>query len=192
MDTFSSELYEQAVKRVIKDSYEPKILSNLVRPLLIERLIELLLGNNWRHTGANWAGWDIEHIKEDYRIEVKQSAARQTWSNRESLGGKLTKGTFDIRARTGYFDKSGSIWTSENGRHADAYIFAWHGVGEENETDHRDVKQWQFYLLPTSQLPMTKTLSLLKLQKLCEPISYNKLAEAVELMRLKKISAPPP
>lgn len=190
MNSFASGLYEQAVERVINDFYRPKILSNLVRPLLIERMIELVLGENWKYVGANWSGWDIEHIKKDYRIEIKQSSAWQTWSERSSSKGRLTKGSFDIRNRTGYFSEDGSKWIAETGRHADAYIFAWHGVSVKDNVDHRDITQWEFYLLPTEQLPAkNKTISLSRLQKLSDLVSYRELMQATERLRLQKIAS---
>jgi hypothetical protein len=191
MNSFASNLYEQALERVTNDFYRQPILSNLARPLLLERMIEVVLGENWKYVGANWSGWDIEHESKDYRIEIKQSSAWQTWSERPSLRGRLTKGSFDIRSRTGYFSDDGSKWIAEVGRHADAYVFAWHGITEKEKVDHRDITQWEFYLLPTERLPAeNKTISLSKLRKLANPISYRELAPAIEGIRLQKTGVP--
>src|SRR5271169_6312054 len=137
----SMDLPDLLIRQLAADLFNQKIMSNLVRPLYIERLIAHLLGARWLYVGGDWSGWDIQ--RDDFaRIEVKQSAARQTWSERPDRAGKQTRPIFDIRERKGYFAKGGTRWVATPGRPADLYIFAWHGRYEPKEVvDHRDPSQ---------------------------------------------------
>jgi hypothetical protein len=109
-------------------------------------------------------------------LEVKQSAARQTWT----LARPATKPIFDIRARTGYFE--GADWVSDARRFAEIYVFAHHPVMDET-ADHRDPRQWHFYVVPTSRLPPGKTISLTRIDSLAETVPWERLADTVEGMR---------
>lgn len=52
-----------------------------MRPVYVEFMIAVILGEGWRLVSADWAGWDLENAQ-GARVEVKQSAARQTWTDR--------------------------------------------------------------------------------------------------------------
>ena len=80
------------------------------------------------------------------RLEVKQSAARQPWSVDEEAPAR-----FDIAPREGYW--KGNQWVAAPGRYADLFIFARHPIFDPKECDQREVRQWQFYVLPTCALP---------------------------------------
>ncbi len=112
------------------------------------------LGSDWRLVGGDWAAWDLENKNED-RLEVKQSAARQSW-NAPSSG--ISAPRFDIKKRKGYW-KNGTTWVSQVGRFADIYVFAWHPITDDS-CDHRDPSQWMFYVVPTNQLPDQKSIGL--------------------------------
>jgi hypothetical protein len=36
-----------------------RVMSNLARPIYVEGLVSLLLGNRWKYLG-DWDGWDLE------------------------------------------------------------------------------------------------------------------------------------
>jgi hypothetical protein len=154
-----SNLHDQIVNSIVADFFDKPIMGNLYRPHYVERMIKLALGDDFRLMSADWAGWDVEHA-DGTRIEIKQSAARQTWTDRPSLGGKPTKGSFDIRSRTGYWADGGARWVDSPGRQAHLYIFAWHPVSDPETADHRDPRQWHFFVVPTKELPPDqKTIS---------------------------------
>ncbi len=94
-------LHREITNQIVTDFYDQPIMSNLSRPHYIERMIILGLGDEWKLVSANWSGWDIES-RDGIKVEVKQSAARQVWTDRPSLAGRTTKGQFDIAPRTGY------------------------------------------------------------------------------------------
>ena len=60
-------------------SYGSPLIENGYRGLIAEILVAEALGAEWRICSGGWSGWDLEHVS-GCRIEVKQSAARQTWA----------------------------------------------------------------------------------------------------------------
>jgi hypothetical protein len=143
--------------------FDVPIIQNQYRSAFVEAMIAPYLATvGWRYVGDGWNGWDFEHQSGD-RLELKQSAAQQTWSTPD---GARTRGAFDIAARSGYFDQVGSRWNAEPGRLAHLYVLAWYG-SYGPEADHRDSRQWGFYVVPTSQLPENqRTISLSRLKKI--------------------------
>jgi hypothetical protein len=159
---------QEIIKELVDELYGRPLMSNLTRPIFLEKLLTRLLKGAWRHVGGDWSGWDLENLTSRARIELKQSAARQTWTDGPTRLGKPTKPVFDIAERTGYFGDGGSAWINTPGRPADLYVFAWHpGFIPKEEVDHRDPEQWEFYLLPEARLPKgQKTIGLNTLKKL--------------------------
>jgi hypothetical protein len=159
---------KETIAEMVAELYGQPIMSNLTRPLYLEKLLARLLKGEWRHVGGDWSGWDLENFASRARIELKQSAARQTWTDSPTRVGKPTKPIFDIQERTGYFGNGGSTWINTPGRPADLYVFAWHPVFDPKEAvDHRDPDQWEFYLVPETQLPKgQKTIGLNSLMNL--------------------------
>ena len=152
---------KEILDELVIELYGQPIMSNLTRPIYVERLLARLLKGDWRFVGGDWSGWDLENTSTLARIELKQSAARQTWTDGPTRIGKPTKPIFDIEERTGHFGDNGSTWIKTPGRPADLYVFAWHpGFDPKDAVDHRDPEQWEFYLLPETRLPKgQKTLA---------------------------------
>ncbi|MDO9384272.1 MAG: hypothetical protein Q7T86_15575 [Hyphomicrobiaceae bacterium] len=159
---------KRIIADIVDELYGKSIMSNLIRPIYIERLLRRLLDGHWRYVGADWAGWDLENSVSRVRVEVKQSAARQTWSDGLTREGKETKPIFDIKERSGYYSDGGAQWVATPGRPADIYIFAWHPLFHPiGDVDHTDPEQWEFHLLAERLLPKAqKTISLSALKKL--------------------------
>lgn len=151
------------------------LIENSYRGLIAEIIVGEALGAEWRLCSCDWKGWDFEHMA-GTRLEVKQSAARQTWTGLRNA----TKPIFDVRARTGYFD--GADWVSDARRFAEIYVFAHHPLMDET-ADHRDPLQWRFYVVPANRLPSSKTLSLAKIALLAEMVPWGALKAAVEGIR---------
>ena len=169
------------VLEMLVGRYDRPIMNNLQRGDYVECMIGAALGADWRLTseeGWDWAAWDIEHAASGARLEIKQSAARQTWDG-ESVRRRRNP-SFDIGPRKGYWPKDGGPWVTGPGRPADVYIFAWHGEVDEG-ADHRDASQWRFFvvaerLLPTGQ----KSIGLSRLEKIAVRCSVAELGRAVE------------
>ena len=144
------------------------LVTNIFRGLLAEALVSACLGDSWTWRSEDWAPWDFDRL-DGVRLEVKQSAALQTW-NRDS--GKLSACRFDIKPRKGCF--FGTDWHDHPGRHADIYIFAHHEVSDDS-ADHADPKQWRFFVVPERLLPMCETISLKQVRKLASGVARPEL-----------------
>jgi hypothetical protein len=109
-------------------AFGDRLISNIYRGLVAEIIVGAAIGSDWKICSGDWRGWDFEHPC-GLRLEVKQSAARQTWTGTR----KATVPIFDIRVRTGYFD--GADWVPDLRRFAHIYVFAHHPIMDES-ADH--------------------------------------------------------
>lgn len=151
------------------------LISNIYRGLVAEIIVGVAMGSEWKMCSGDWRGWDFEHAM-GWRLEVKQSAARQTWTGTR----KATKPIFDIRTRTGYFE--GADWVADPRQFAHIYVFAHHPTTDAN-VDHRDPSQWQFHVVSTDRLPAGKTISLVKVALLSGAVPWVGLKAEVETVR---------
>lgn len=180
-------IQNQIFSSLISELFDHSIMGNLYRPHYVERMVNLGLGVGFKLVSGDWAGWDIES-NEGIRIEVKQSAARQTWTDNPARDGKATKGSFDIAPRTGYYTLDGGEWVPEPGRPSHIYILAWHPVVGKSLADHRDPAQWLFFVVPSEQLPKDqKTISRTVVEKKWPSVNFEQLRQttlsAVEQLR---------
>ena len=174
MQIIRSQIYSDLINTL----FDRPIMGNLYRPHYVERMVALGLGNGFKLMSADWSGWDLEY-RDGARIEVKQSAARQTWTDQSSFAGRPTVGSFDIAPRTGFWADGASKWIEKPGRLADVYIFAWHPVTDPDVADHRDPSQWVFFVVPTCELPTgQKTISRTVVEKTWKPVLFEQLREA--------------
>lgn len=147
-------------------------MTNVLRGQIVEAMVALVLEPDWQWCGADYAPCDFER-PDGLRLEVKQSAARQSW-----VTGKPSHAVFDVAARTGRNEISG--WVEEIGRAAQIYIFAHHPLFDET-ADHRDALQWNFYVVPTEKLPEVKRISLSRIKALACPVMISELADTVRI-----------
>jgi hypothetical protein len=117
--------------------FDCRIIANQFRSAFIEAMIEPFLAQTgWRYVGGSWSGWDFERGGIE-RLEVKQSAAHQTWSDDRRVE---TRGSFDLAPCTGYWFENGSKWMASPGRDAQVYVFAWNDTYGPT-ADHRNPDQ---------------------------------------------------
>lgn len=159
------------IAKVSQVAFGKPLVTNVLRGHVAEAIIALALEPEWNWCSADYAGWDFERA-DGFRLEVKQSAAMQSWST-----GKPSKPVFDVAARTGYWE-SGTEWIAKEGRPAHLYVFAHHGVFGDH-ADHRDPAQWEFYVVPTSALPDVKQISLSRIRPMSAGVSMANLAATV-------------
>jgi hypothetical protein len=127
-------------------AYGKPLVENSYRGLIAEIITGEALGQEWRHCSGDWRSWDFEHRIANCKLEVKQSAARQTWD----APPKPSPPRFDIEERTVSWE--GAVRTaSPAGRFAQVYVFAHHPIRDET-ADHLDPAQWRFYVVPASRL----------------------------------------
>jgi hypothetical protein len=161
--------------KVCAAAFGSPLVSNIYRGLVAEIIVGAALGPEWELCSGDWRGWDFEHST-GFRLEVKQSAARQTWTGTR----KATVPIFDIRTRTGYFDRAD--WVADPRRFAHIYVFAHHPI-MDGSADHRDPSQWRFHVVPANRPPTGKTISLVKVALLSDPTPWIGLKAAVESVR---------
>jgi len=166
----------EIASRLASRLFDGRLIENQHRSAFIEAMIEPYLEPyGWCYAGAGWSGWDFDR-KDGRRLEVKQSAAHQTWSEFRNL---RTRGIFDIAARKGYFYDGGSKWAPVPGRPAQTYVFAWNPTFG-SETDHRNPDQWEFYVVAETSLPQHKTIGLSEIKKLTAFVKLPDLALTVD------------
>ena len=168
------------IRASLIDRFDAPVMNNVYRGDYVECMIALTLGSDWALTwqrGWDWAPWDCEH-DEGARLEIKQSAARQSW-DADSMARPRSP-AFDIAPRTGRFNRDGSEWIDAPGRPADVYVFAWHGERKRGVADHRDPQQWLFFVVPEPELPEgQKRIGLKGLRKIASPCRLSGLRSAV-------------
>lgn len=156
--------HQLVTQRFVERVYDQRLIGNVERGPYVECLIELALSElrpPWSLTDT-WAAWDLEQRAENgARIEIKQSAALQTWDKPKAE-----------RARE---------FIIAPPRSADLYVMAWHDEADPNIADHRLPEQWRFYVVPEHRLPPgQKSISLRPLSRLVEACGFDELAETVE------------
>ena len=55
------------------------LVENSWRSHVVEMIVECVLFPEWKWSAEGWSGWDFEHVKTGLRLEIKQSAAKQSW-----------------------------------------------------------------------------------------------------------------
>jgi hypothetical protein len=169
-------LHTEVLDSVICLFNSPLIQNNL-RGLYVETLVSIVLGKNWNVVSTDWSAWDIEH-EDGTRLEVKQSAAKQTWYV-DGRSGAV--GRFGIQAAKYVWENDARKEAA--GRQASIYVFAWHGTLDET-ADHRDAGQWEFYVVAESELPNQRSIGLKSLRKLTHSVCADELLERVESIRI--------
>jgi hypothetical protein len=162
------------IERLSRRLFGSPLLRNSLRGELVEEIVGAALEPDWELCGGDWGSCDLKHRTSGLRIQVKQSAARQSWHRAEPAAGNPR---FSIAAKTGRWE-DGDKWVAEPGRNAEIFIFAWH-PGTGATADHRDPAQWLFHVIPERRLPPTKSISLAAVCALTEPVPFAGLAPAV-------------
>lgn len=180
------------IRKAVADRlFGAKLVQSNFRGEVVESIIAKALGPCWVHCSDGWGGWDFQKTMESgalVRLQVKQSAARQSWKTKR----KPTP-SFRISEVSGYYEEDGE-WKSDRGRHAEIFVFGWHGDTSDS-ADHFDAKQWKFYVVPESLLKKEtrKSIPLSAVKKLdvCHT-KFVDLKDKVEKMALSIGSQPTP
>jgi hypothetical protein len=164
---------EDILARLFSRQFGQPIVRNDLRGELVEEIVGAALEPDWRLCGGDWAAYDVEHVVSGLKIQVKQSAAKQSW---HALGLKISSPRFSIATKTGRYE--GANWKAEESRNADIFVFAWHPITDET-CDHADPEQWQFYVVSETQLPVQKSVGIKQITKLSKQLCYNELSAAL-------------
>lgn len=174
--TPTNRLSEAVRLHAAESAFGRRLVQNNFRAVVVEAMVDMALPAAWRWCSADWAPWDFEHT-DGTRLEVKQSAARQTWAAPRTRGQRR----FDVATRKGRWDE-GTVWVAQPGRYAHIYLFADHPITDDT-ADHCDPGQWHFFTIAARDLPATRTASLNRVAALAEPCRYDELAVVVERLR---------
>jgi hypothetical protein len=163
----------QIINRLFQRQYGSPIIRNDLRGELVEEIVAIALEPEWNLCGTDWAACDLQRNSDGLRMQVKQSAALQSWTKRN---GPKPKPCYSIASKAGRYE--GSTWIEEVGRHADVYVFGWHDRTDD-KADHREPHQWQFFVVAERDLPAQKTISFSVLVKLAMVVPFDALADEV-------------
>ena len=161
------------------------LLRNSIRGELIEEMVAQALEPEWALCAGDWGACDLKQVANvkpvghPLRIQVKQSAARQSWHADDSPQppSPQPRPRFSIAHKTGRYE--GLTWIADPSRNAEIFVFGWHPVTDPT-ADHRDPAQWQFFVVPETALPPQKSISLSALQKLAKAVPLDGVQKAVE------------
>ena len=168
--------------------YGQPLIANVYRGDYVEGLILCALGQGWKQT-FEWGSWDLENAA-GVRLEVKQSAALQSWY--KQTGVKKSSPSFSITPKTGYYTDStdAAEWVplpaGERVRPADIYVLAWHPGRDPEVADHHNPEQWQFFVVPADNLPpkppnvKEQKIGLTSVKGLATAVTYDRLAAEVD------------
>jgi hypothetical protein len=161
------------VEKTCSAAFGKPLVVNYLRSMLVEAMIDVALAPDWEWVSGDWAGWDFQ--KDGVKLEVKQSAALQTWTTKAP-----SRGTFDIARRTGHW--IGNEWNKGLRRYGDIYIFARHPVSDRQGADHRNPHQWRFYVVSETSLVLAnqKTITLSAVERLVSSVGFEEVARKVD------------
>lgn len=161
-------------RRILATLLGRPLVTNAFRGMLVEAMLAQVLEPGWRWCSKDWESHDFESA-DGVRLEVKQSAALQSWNAESSKPGT---GRFDIAPRKVRWEGAGRIKAA--GRHASIYVFAWHPVTDPVTADHRLAEQWLFYPVAERNLPKQHTIARGKIEGLAKPVEIAGVRDAVE------------
>lgn len=96
-----SPIQTPTIDEIVSTASGKPLIENSQRGLIAEIMVAKSLEKvepGWRHTAGDWGGWDFEH-RDGTRLEVKQSASRQSWAP----PAKPKSAQFSIAAKAGYW-----------------------------------------------------------------------------------------
>lgn len=120
------------------------LVGNTERGAVAEYLVALACGIEDK-VRISWRTYDLE-LSNGIKIEVKSSAYIQTWEQKD-----YSKPIFNIQ-KTKAWDYIGNVYSNEQKRHADIYVFALLAHKNQETINPLDTSQWEFYLLSTKVL----------------------------------------
>jgi hypothetical protein len=121
------------------------LIDNLTRGVLAEFIVAKALCISTDKVRESWAPWDLT-TPDDVRVEVKSASYIQSWS--QMMVSKIAFRT----PKTLAFDPRGAKFEAKAKRQADVYVFAILNHDVQATVNPLEMDQWQFYVVPTSEL----------------------------------------
>ena len=172
---------QSEIIQIIGDNfYKARIINNAHRGNVVEAMVLAALGPKWRLVGLGWHPWDLQRGtgKSRVRIQVKQSAALQLW-------GKTKNQSLQFgwkRNPPSYFKRDNPHEPIEaEGWFCDVFIFGVHQGTNPKTVQQTDASQWEFMVIPTSDLKKgTNSMVLTRALERWPLISWHDLSATVE------------
>lgn len=172
-------LHHKIFRSIVADQFDQPLIENNLRGVFAEYLVAELLGDGWKVCRGTWNEWDIDGPNGE-KIEVKSSSFLQTWTQ----DGLKRPDYKPSPVKFGIAERTRDWWLkplSKPHRPAQVYVFALHAERDFAIADQRDIGQWMFYVLRSSQLPPgQKSISATALEALVEPVRGPRLSVKVE------------
>lgn len=171
---------DEIISMVARQMYSSRIINNAHRGDLVEMMVLAALGTEWKLVGLGWHPWDLQYGsgQDRVRLQVKQCAALQLWGPTRQL--IVTFGWKKVAPDYFFRDHPGEDIEPE-GWFCEGFVIGLHLETDPSLADQVDPAQWQFLVIPTSDLqPGQNSVALSKALKEWQPISWSKLSEAVE------------
>ena len=146
------------------------IVSNTIRGVYGEFLVATAIGAVENVVRNAWWDYDLSYKK--VKLEVKTSAYRQSWKQKQN-----SLISFDIKPKKRNMERT-----------ADIYVFCLFNETDDNKSHERviDPAYWEFYIVPEKFLPNQKTLGLNSLHRICVnydlsfPLSYDDILPKIK------------
>jgi len=148
-----------------------------MQEVIAEFLVEKALGIDKAQNTDYWTLYDI--LYRNYRIEIKETSYYHPWNKNANVSKRRT---FGITQANSTYDSQDTENKFE--RQNDIYVFCLN-TGETEETSNpMNLNNWEFYIIPTSVINKecgnNKTISLNRVRKLTQKISYDKIKETID------------
>lgn len=152
------------------------VTSNTARGLLAEFLVACDLGVTCS-VRKEWTSFDLKS-RTGIRVEVKASGYVQRWAQK-----RPTSPSFSITS-TRLWDEDRGVYAGDIKRQADVFVFCLHAHRDRATLDPFDVRQWKFFVAPTTlldmRLPARKRAALTTLQSIgVEEVSFGRIDAAI-------------
>lgn len=144
---------DQISARVRREFLERPIMDNALRGYWCEAMVAEALGPECRIVSDGWNPWDLQvgpdggSFPERIRLQVKNSAARQTWHGADDAPS-ASSFTMTWRAPPFYLARdNAAVPCEDEGFLCEMFVLCHHPVSGAN-ADQRDPRQWNVYLVP--------------------------------------------
>lgn len=144
------------VKRLQRDLFGDRLIQINLRGIFVEYMVAEALGHNRRVVSQAWNVWDLEigdpkcDFPDRIRIQVKNTAATQIW---HEPTGKLTDCQWSLKMRNrpdSFVRDNPNVPCEGYGFLCDVFILCHHPIRDWKLSDHRDLSQWDFYVVPVA------------------------------------------
>ena len=146
----------QVLERLQSELLYSRVIENSLRGYVCEAMIAEALGESAHLVSNGWHPWDIQigpsnaEFPKRIRIQVKNSAALQTWQT-NSTERTDCQFVLSYRNRPQYFERDNpGVPCEERGFLCDLYALCHHPISDIKEADQTAPEQWKVFLVPTN------------------------------------------